>query len=243
MSTRDDTGAGGVRPPPPPPPSRPPPPPPPPPRATDPAADEVVEPKKKRSFWRELPVLIAIAFIAALVIKTFVLQAFFIPSGSMMPTLREGDRVLVEKVSYVFGEPSWPDVVVFERDLPGLTGSDEKDECVLTDIQNAFRELFGFPTGTSEDYIKRVIGVEGDTVMGRNDQVYVNGKALDESYLPEEVRTLPFDPFKVPEDMLFVMGDNRGASDDSRSFGPIPVDKVIGRAFVVLWPPSDFSGL
>jgi signal peptidase I len=237
MSQRDDTGSEQLKTPPPPPP------PPPPPTDSEAPADETAKPKRKRSFWRELPVLIAIAFVAALLIKTFVLQAFFIPSGSMLPTLREGDRVLVEKVSYVFGEPGWPDVVVFERDLPGFTGSDEKDEGVLTDIKNAFRELFGFPTGTSEDYIKRVIGVEGDTVSGRNGQVYVNGEPLDEPYLPDEVETQNFDPFKVPENSLFVMGDNRGASDDSRSFGPVPVDKVIGRAFVVLWPPSDFSGL
>ena len=211
--------------------------------AEESAEQKVEKPRRKRSFWRELPVLILIAFGAALLIKTFILQAFFIPSASMMPTLKEGDRVLVEKVSYVFGEPGRADVVVFERDLPGLTGSDEAEEGVLTDIRNAFRELFGFPTGTSEDYIKRIIGVEGDTVMGRNGGVYVNGERLDEPYLVDRVRTLPFDPIEVPDGMLFVMGDNREASDDSRNFGPIPADKVIGRAFVVLWPPSDFSGL
>lgn len=210
-----------------------------------PRSDEqkVGKPRRKRSFWRELPVLILIAFGAALLIKTFILQAFFIPSASMMPTLREGDRVLVEKVSYLFGEPGRGDVVVFERDLPGLTGSDAEDEGVLTDIRNAFRELFGFPTGTSEDYIKRVIGVEGDTVTGRDGDVYVNGERLDEPYLVDKVRTFPFEPFEVPDGMLFVMGDNREASDDSRNFGPIPADTVVGRAFVVLWPPSDFSGL
>ena len=208
-------------------------------------AEESPKPRRKRPFWREFPVLIVIAFAIALLIKTFILQAFFIPSASMAPTLREGDRVLVEKLSYLFGEPSRPDVVVFERDLPGLTGSDAEDESVFTDITNAFRELFGFPTGTTEDYIKRVIAVEGDTVEGREGQVLVNGETIDEPYLPDDVRfaTQPFNPIEVPEGMIFVMGDNRNASDDSRSFGPIEADSVIGRAFVVLWPPSDFSGL
>ena len=194
--------------------------------------------------WRELPVLIVVAFAAALVIKTFLLQAFFIPSASMEPTLAEGDRVLVEKVSYRFGEPSRGDVVVFERRLPGLTGSDEaEDESVLSDIRDAFRELFGFPTGTSQDFIKRVIGVEGDTVEGREGKVLVNGEPIDEAYLPEGYETEPFLPIDVPEDMVFVMGDNRADSDDSRNFGPIPTESVIGRAFVLVWPPSDLGGL
>ncbi|HYN36870.1 MAG TPA: signal peptidase I [Actinomycetota bacterium] len=201
------------------------------------------ETKRKRPLWRELPVLLVIAFVAALLIKTFLLQAFFIPSASMEPTLKEGDRVLVEKVFYRFGEPDRPDVIVFERDLPGLTGTDAEDESVFSDIANAFKELFGFPTGTTEDYIKRVIGVEGDTVSGRDGRVFVNGEAIDEPYLPEDVETAPFESIEVPQDMIFVMGDNRGASDDSRSFGPISVDSVIGRAFVIVWPPSDFSGL
>ena len=206
-------------------------------------AEATDKPQRKRPLWRELPVLLVIAFAAALLIKTFLLQAFFIPSASMEPTLREGDRVLVEKVTYRFGGPDRGDVIVFERDLPGLTGTDAEDESVFSDIGNAFRELFGFPTGTTEDYIKRVIGVEGDTVEGRDGEVLVNGRRIEEPYLPEGVKTLPFEPFEVPEDMLFVMGDNRGASDDSRSFGPVEVDKVIGHAFSVIWPPSDFGGL
>ena len=212
---------------------------------TEGPAEESAKPRRKRPFWREFPVLIVIAFAIALLIKTFMLQAFFIPSASMAPTLREGDRVLVEKLSYLLGEPGRPDVVVFERDLPGLTGSDAEDESVFSDITNAFRELFGFPTGTTEDYIKRVIAVGGDTVEGREGQVLVNGEVIDEPYLPDDVRfaTQPFNPIHVPEGTIFVMGDNRNASDDSRSFGPIETDSVIGRAFVVLWPPSDFSGL
>ena len=185
-----------------------------------------------------------VAFAVALLIKTFLLQAFFIPSASMEPTLVEGDRVLVEKVSYLFGEPSRGDVVVFERRLPGLTGSDEvDDESVFSDIRNAFRELFGFPTGGEQDFIKRVIGVEGDTVEGRDGEILVNGEPIEEDYLPEGYETEPFLPIDVPEDEIFVLGDNRANSDDSRNFGPVPVDNVIGRAFVLVWPPSAFGGL
>lgn len=188
--------------------------------------------------------LIVVAFAVALLIKTFLLQAFFIPSASMEPTLVEGDRVLVEKVTDWFGGPDRGDVVVFERRLPGLTGSDEvDDESVFSDIRDAFRELFGFPTGTSQDFIKRVIGVGGDTVEGRGGEVFVNGEAIDEPYLPEDSETEPFLPIDVPEGEIFVMGDNRANSDDSRNFGPVPEDNVIGIAFVLIWPPSDFAGL
>ena len=180
----------------------------------------------------------------ALLIKTFLLQAFFIPSGSMIPTLVKGDRVLVEKVSYRFGEPERGDVVVFERDRPGITGTDEADDdSAFDDLVDAVRGLFGFPTGTSKDLIKRVIAVEGQQVEGRGGRVLVDGTPIDEPYLPENVETDAFAPIRVGEDEIFVMGDNRPASDDSRTFGPVAVDKVVGHAFVIIWPPSDAGSL
>jgi signal peptidase I len=160
----------------------------------------------------------------------------------MEPTLMVGDRVLVEKVSFHFGHPSPGDVVVFEKNL-GLQAPPSTNEPVWTDIVNAFKSLFGFPTGGREDLIKRVIAVGGDKIEGRGGSVYVNGKKLAEPYLPKGVKTSTFGPITVPPGKIFVMGDNRGNSDDSRSFGPVPVSKVVGRAFVLIWPPGRFSSL
>jgi len=144
------------------------------PRSPDAAADHAAEEPQRRSLLRELPVLIVIAFAIALLIKTFLLQAFYIPSKSMEPTLLVGDRVLVEKISYRLGEPSRGDVVVFEKDLAQLVaGHPEEERSLGSRIGDSFRELFGFPTGTSQDFIKRVIGVGGDRVEGKNGNVFV----------------------------------------------------------------------
>jgi signal peptidase I len=213
--------------------------------AEEPAEEEVSEesPKKKKgSLLRELPILMVVAFAVALLIKTFVVQAFFIPSASMEPTLREGDRVLVEKLGYLAGEPHHGQVIVFERDVGGVV-SIEPEEGLLTDIVDALKGLFGFPDGTTQDFIKRVIAVGGDTIEGRDGTVFVNGEQVDESYLPEGVETSVFGPIDIPEGYVFVMGDNRGNSDDSRSFGPVPEDRIVGHAFVLIWPPVDLSTL
>jgi signal peptidase I len=204
-------------------------------------AEDSSEGRHRKSLWRELPVLIVIAFGAALLIKSLVLQAFFIPSESMVPTLKVGDRVLVEKVSYRFHEPRRGDVVVFVKDLG--TGSAEPDQSVWESTVSSVKSLFGFPTGSDQDFIKRVIAVGGDTIEGRDGAVYVNGTEIAESYLPDGLQTSPFPSYAVPQGELWVMGDNRGNSDDSRSFGSIPVDEVVGRAFVLIWPPSDVKGL
>lgn len=216
-----------------------PPPPPPPPRSGAPEKDVR---EHHRPFWRELPVLIVIAFVIALLLKSFVVQAFYIPSASMEPTLKVGDRVLVEKLTTRFREPGRGDIVVFEKDL-GAPDAPKDRENVLERIGNAFRELFGFPTEGRQDFIKRVMAVGGDTIQGRDGVVFVNGEQVAEDYLPEGVTTSEFGPVDIPDNMIFVMGDNRGNSDDSRSFGPVSVDTVVGEAFLLIWPPADFRTL
>jgi signal peptidase I len=154
-----------------------------------------------------------------------------------------GDRVLVEKVSYRFSDPDRGDVVVFERESSDPAAESEDDSSVFEKIGDSFRSLFGFPVDGAQDFIKRVIAVGGDTIEGRDGVVFVNGEQIDEPYLEEGVETSSFGPVEVPEGFIFVMGDNRSNSEDSRSIGPIDVDAVVGRAFVLIWPPSDFGTL
>ncbi|HYP24506.1 MAG TPA: signal peptidase I [Actinomycetota bacterium] len=216
--------------------------------------------KKKRSWLRhlaELPVLILIAFVIAIVIKTFLVQAFFIPSGSMIPTLHVGDRVLVEKISYRFGGPQRGQVVVFEKDVFGET----PDLPWYDDARNFVRELLGLPTGIEEDYIKRVVAIGGDTIRyyGQPRRMYVNGTEVPQDYVnrgqDQASPTITSQDCKrlqmqtegggcvVPAGKVFVMGDNRGNSEDSRILGPIDEDKIVGHAFMVIWPPKDFGTL
>lgn len=156
------------------------------------------------------------ALLVALVIKAFLFQAFYIPSASMEPTLTAGDRVLVNKLSYDLHDVNRGDVIVFERP------------------PNA-------PPSEIEDLIKRAIGLGGDTIEGRDGTVYINGEPLEEPYLPAGTVTEPFAPVQVPEGHVFVMGDNRGDSQDSRVFGPIDEELIVGRAFVTVWPIGRFD--
>lgn len=169
------------------------------------------------------------ALVVALVVKTFLFQAFYIPSASMEPTLERGDRVLVNKLSYDLHDVNRGDVVVFE--LPP--------------------EEVG-PDGI-KDLIKRVIGLPGDIIETRDGAVYVNDRRLEEPYLPDGMVTGDATSGNnpeivrqtVPDDMVFVMGDNRANSHDSRyrDRGPVRIDSIVGRAFVVVWPPDAVSGL
>ncbi|MFJ6862643.1 signal peptidase I [Streptomyces termitum] len=208
-------------------------------------------PQKPRSFWKELPLLIGIALILALLIKTFLVQAFSIPSESMMNTLKKGDRVLVDKLTPWFGsEPERGEVVVF-HDPGGWL------ETAETPAPNALQKFLSFiglmPSAEEKDLIKRVIAVGGDTVSCKEGgKVVLNGKELDEtSYLyPGSMPCQDsFGPIKVPEDRIWVMGDNRQNSLDSRFHqelpggGTVAQDQVVGRAIVVAWPVNRWSTL
>ena len=199
------------------------------------AADGEPEPKKRRSFFAELPVLVLIALLLAVLVKTLAFQAFFIPSASMEDTLQINDRVLVNKISYRFGDPQRGDVVVFDR-------TPNTDENVIGALLRNLAESVGVRTPEA-DLIKRVIGLPGETVEVRINTVYIDGEPLDETYLDDSVRTERMDPVTVPADSYFVMGDNRTRSQDSRFFGPISRDEIVGRAFVIIWPTSRWGGL
>lgn len=217
-------------------------------------------PLKRRSRWRsfakhltELPMLVLIAFGIAIVIKTFLVQAFFIPSASMKPTLVEGDRVLVEKISYALHDPRRGDVVVFEKSVFGAA----PDAPWHQDARNFLRELLGLPTGGEEDYIKRVVATAGDTIRysGSPRRLVINGEEVEQPFVKggndkisstitrSDCKRLEMEvareACRVPAGRIFVMGDNRANSEDSRILGPIDEDKVIGRAFVIIWPTED----
>ena len=192
-----------------------------------------------RRFVRELPGVIFVALVLAILIKTFLVQAFFIPSPSMLPTLEIDDRVLVSKLAYRFHGPEHGDLVVF--DSPLLTG--EPPETLWERVARNVLEGVGVRTGRVEDLIKRVIAVGGDRLEIRNNQVRVNGFAIDEPYLEPGYYMNDLAPLYVPDGHVWVMGDNRDNSQDSRRFGPVSMDAVIGRAFVRIWPVPRWDGL
>jgi signal peptidase I len=174
--------------------------------------------------WRwliEWVAIIAIALLGALLIRTVLFQAYYIPSASMEPTLDLHDRILVNKLAYDFHSVRRGDVVVFSRD--GLKGIDE---------------------GNIKDLVKRVIGLPGDTIQSTPDgKVEVNGAILKEPYLPAGTLTFNLTKQVIPPGHYWVMGDNRGDSADSRVFGPIPKKLIVGRAFVLIWPLSRLGTL
>ncbi len=171
-------------------------------------------------------VVIAGALALALVMKFFLVQVFWIPSGSMEHTLEIGDRVIVNKLSYKLHDINRGDIVVFER-------PEDQDQEI-------------------KDLIKRVVGLPGEEVVFDGGQVYIDGQLLEEPYLGEGTRSTghtygngctPEQPCKVPEGEIFVMGDNRSNSRDSTYFGPIDEDDVVGRAFFRIWPLNRFGFL
>jgi signal peptidase I len=189
-------------------------------------------------FLGELPGLILMAFVLALLIKTFLIQAFYIPSGSMEPTLEPGDRVIVVKVPYYFHDPQRGDVIVFEDPDP----STQPDRGLVGGVVHWLVQGLGAAPPDNEDFVKRVIGLPGETVWAKNGHVFVDGVRIQEPYLAQKTDDFPHT--KVPADSLFVMGDNRGNSLDSRfGLGFVPLGQVIGKADFVIWPPSRAGGI
>ncbi|SDC65437.1 signal peptidase I [Actinokineospora iranica] len=226
----------------------------------DDVAVKAKQAKKKRPFWVELPILIALALLLTFLIQSFLARVFVIPSESMEQTLHgcagcTGDRVLVDRVVYYFRDPAPGDVVVFER--PGTwdhTGLDGRSGNPLVSWFQDLGAQFGLADPSEEDVVKRVIAVGGQTVECCDDQnrVLVDGEPLDEPYLYRmysDATQEDFGAVTVPPGKLFVMGDNRNNSLDSRKQGGggenglVPVDNVIGKARAIILPPSRWRGV
>jgi signal peptidase I len=173
--------------------------------------------KRPRTLMRSLidiVVIVAAAFALAMLVQAFIVKPFTIHQISMMPTLHEGERVLISRLAYHFHEPKAGDVVVLHS-----------------------------PADESEDLVKRIVAVGGDTVAIHDGDLFVNGTAVVEPYLNEQDFRGEYPETRIPDGQVFVLGDNRNNSGDSRLFGPIDVDSIIGSAFAIYWPIGDWGGL
>jgi signal peptidase I len=190
------------------------------------------QPPKRRGYRSliEWVIILIAVLVCTVALRSYVVQSFYIPSGSMLPTLQISDRIIVDKLSYRLHSVHRGDIVVFAR--PPL-----EDQAY-------------------SDLVKRVVGLPGESISSKNGKLYINGKLLSQPWLPKGPQsyttTLPGDPHpqfnlpgpvKIPPGEYYVMGDNRTDSEDSRFFGPIPRSLIVGRAVAVVWPLSHFKGL
>jgi signal peptidase I len=191
------------------------------------------------AFFRELPVLLLVAFVLAFLLRTFVVQVFYIPSQSMEPTLQVNDRMVVEKISYLFREPRRGEIVVFEGEESSLPVEEDASSRFIRGVG----QFLGVVPANARDFVKRVIGLPGDTVRIEEGRVFVNDVPLEEPYVTfDDTKTQG--PYEVPEGKLFFLGDNRPNSSDSRyALGYVDMDAVVGRAAVIIWPPEHVEGL
>lgn len=191
--------------------------------------------KKKQGSLIELVSIVAIALLLALGIQAFLVKPFRIPSESMVPTLTVGQRVLVDRVSFRFGEPERGDVVVFKPPAGAEDNTCGVDHPADQACPRATEER------SDTNFIKRVVGLPGDRLKVLQGRVYINGEQLDESYIQPDASCAICNlrsEIVIPEDQYFMMGDNRGESADSREWGPVKKDWIIGQAFFTYWPPK-----
>jgi signal peptidase I len=213
--------------------------------------------RKEMPLWQELPLLLLVAFCLAVLIRTFLVQAFYIPSGSMENTLLVGDRVLVNKVVYDMRDPVRGEIVVFRgTDSWAPEVTEPLSQTFGAKLGRTVGDLIGISRPGERDFIKRVIALPGDKVAccDNKGRITVNGEGIDEPYItensaldapanPRQCTSRKFAEVTVPAGEMFVMGDHRAVSQDARCQGPVPVDNVIGRAFVIAWPTSRFATL
>ncbi len=208
------------------------------PEASDPGTSPEMS-APRRAAWHELPLMLLIALAIAVVIKSFLIQAFFIPSPSMEPLLQHGDRILVCRVCLHVSDIHRGDVLVFSDPHP----QPGAERGIVDGLLHWLGEGVGVAQPQDEDFIKRVAALPGQTWEIRQGQLYVEGQAVDEPFLKLPTDTASYGPETVPDGMLFMLGDNRLESGDSRfqppqGLGYVPIDRVIGKAFVKIWPPS-----
>lgn len=185
------------------------------------------------SFLRELPLLLLVALVLAFLLRTFVVQVFYIPSSSMEPTLSVNDRMVVEKITYLFRDPVRGEVVVFEGES---LGEIDPDTTAGERLVRVVGQFLGVVPASARDFVKRVIGLPGDEILIEEGVVSVNGIPLDEPYVAFDDPS-DYGPVTVPADALFFLGDNRPNSSDSRrGLGFVPLDKVVGRSGAIIWP-------
>jgi len=175
-------------------------------------APVVKKTKTGKSAFLELFESVAIAIILAVLIRLFIFQPFYIPSGSMEPNLQIGDRIIVSKLTYRFSEPQRGDVIVFK-----------------------------FPLDPSRDFVKRAVALGGETVAISDSTLYIDGQPVPEQYLPPDLRFGDFGPREIPQDHYLMLGDNRNSSDDSRMWGALQEDYIVGKAVVIYWPINRIS--
>lgn len=199
--------------------------------ATDAPTNDVpgagpTSPRRRHRIWLEWVVIVVIAVVASFIVRTYVFQTYFIPSGSMEPTLQIGDRIIVDKLAVEFGTIHTGDIVVFKA--PPAVSNDCAD--AVTDL------------------VKRVIGLPGERLSSKGNTIYINGKPLTQTwshvtYLGNQIGT-PQHPFViVPKGQYFMMGDNHPDSCDSRTWGTVPKKDLIGKVFLRIWPLTRFSFL
>lgn len=174
--------------------------------------EEIHEPERKKKhgmFFGEILESVAIAVILAVVIRFFLFQPFYIPSGSMEPTLKPGDRIIVNKLIYRYSQPKRGDIIVFK-----------------------------YPRDPQRDFIKRVVGLPGETIEIKDSIVYINNNEIPQPFLPPGLQFGSFGPVEIPEGSYFMMGDNRNNSEDSRVWGTLPSENIVGKAMFIYWPLS-----
>lgn len=214
---------------------------------------DLPDPDDERGTFLEVIITIGAALLLAFAVQQFLVKPFKIPSGSMENTLRCGDRVLVDRLSYRFRDPKRGDVVVFNPPA-GIGEGGQPDPTVVADEQTAVRtgaDNTRTDTAADTNYIKRIIGMPGDTVEVKQHHAYIDGKKLDEPYLRPIPKVDGIDvgsrgnwgPKTIPKGAYLMLGDHRDNSADGRVFGFVPRDFIVGNAFLVYWPPKRFGTL